>query len=54
MSNHIVSNVLGPIEKIRVVPEIVAPQEAPTPSELHNFLGGRVGESDEAFEQFLG
>jgi len=25
MSDHIVPNILGPVEKIRVVPEIVAP-----------------------------
>jgi len=40
-------------EEIRIVPEIVATEQAPAPGEPHNLVGERVGELDEALEQLL-
>jgi hypothetical protein len=52
-SNRIVPVILGSVQEIRVVPEIVATKQAPTPGEPHNLVGGRVSELDEALKQFL-
>jgi hypothetical protein len=53
-SSYIVAEVLRSVEEIRIVPEVVAPQETPAPGEPQNLVGRGLGEPDEAREQVLG
>jgi hypothetical protein len=51
--DDVIPRVLGPLEQVGIVPEIVMPEQAPASGKLQGFLIGSVAEADEPPEEFL-